>query len=147
MSIEFVAGNVFTYPGLQGWAHGCNCQGAMGAGIAVEFRRRFPDMYDSYARMCRAGAYKPGDCYSYSTDEVTVFNLATQESWKAQLDWIETAVQNMLRQAKVLGVTSIGFPAIGAGLGGLQWADVKAVLQKLGDQTDVRLVCLETFVP
>ena len=55
MSIVFLKGDLFNHGDLQTFAHGCNCAGAMGKGIALEFRRRFPSMYLDYKQRCADG--------------------------------------------------------------------------------------------
>src|SRR5262249_6706425 len=69
-SIEFVAGDLFAnVHAAQAFAHGCNCQGSMGAGIAVGFRERYPTMYEQYRARCKA--------------EPREFNLGDVWLWKA----------------------------------------------------------------
>ncbi len=55
MPIRYVAGDLFANDyQAQALAHGCNCQGSMGAGIAVGFREHYPAMYEEYHRRCKA---------------------------------------------------------------------------------------------
>src|SRR5262249_34840272 len=55
MPIEYVSGDLFDNAhDAQAFAHGCNCQGSMGAGIAKTFRSRYPEMYEEYRRRCKA---------------------------------------------------------------------------------------------
>ncbi|MEQ8453963.1 MAG: macro domain-containing protein [Sandaracinaceae bacterium] len=149
MPTAFVAGDLFSEPDLEALAHGCNCAGAMGRGIAVEFRKRFPEMYDIYKKQCRDGRFTLGDVFCWQSEAVTVFNLGTQKSWrtKAELWAVERAVERMVEQARALGIQRIGLPRIGAGLGGLQWeAEVRPLLERIGDTTAAELVVFETFV-
>jgi hypothetical protein len=51
----------------------------MGAGIAAQFRRRYPQMYDSYRKRCARGAMLPGDVLPWRhADGTVIFNLAIQ---------------------------------------------------------------------
>jgi hypothetical protein len=80
MRIQFVSGDLFVNRfGAQALAHGCNCHGAMGAGIAVGFRERYPATFLEYRRRCTATPHEfnPGDCFLWR-DEARpwVFNLA-----------------------------------------------------------------------
>lgn len=148
MPIVFVAGDLFSEPNLGAIAHGCNCAGAMGKGIAVEFRRRFPEMYEEYRNQCHNGKYTLGDVLCWQNEEITVFNLGTQKTWrtKAELWAVEQAVEQMVEQAQTLGIQLIGLPRVGAGLGGLQWSsEVKPLLKRIGKATTVELVVFETF--
>ncbi|MCB9601486.1 MAG: macro domain-containing protein [Sandaracinus sp.] len=149
MPTSFVTGDLFAAPDLDALAHGCNCAGAMGKGIAIEFRARFPKMYAEYKNRCLAGTFALGDVFCWRSGAVTVFNLGTQKSWrtKAELGAIEQALRTMVDEAQTLGVRRIGLPRIGAGLGGLSWdAEVKPLLERIGDATTVELVVFETFV-
>ena len=83
--------------------------------------------------MCLAGRYNPGDVFDYNYGKGHVYNLGTQQTWrtKAKLEYIERSVVGMLELASGDNVSKIALPAIGAGLGGLQWKDVKAVLDRV----------------
>lgn len=141
-------GDIFNIKGVSSYAHGCNCAGAMGKGIALQFRNRFPKMYAEYNLMCKNGQYKPGDVFDYNYGEGHVYNLGTQETWrtKARLEYIEQSVRNMLELATKENVTKIALPAIGAGLGGLKWDDVKEVFnQASSDFPGIELFVVEAF--
>lgn len=62
MVVEYVSGDLFETQ-CQTIGHGVNCRGRMGAGVAVEFRRRFPEMYQEYRRRCHAGELSPGEIF------------------------------------------------------------------------------------
>lgn len=48
-------GDIFSIAGVWSYAHGCNCAGAMGKGIALEFKKRYPEMYKQYVALCHSG--------------------------------------------------------------------------------------------
>lgn len=123
-------GNTFKIQGIKNYAHGCNCAGAMGRGIALQFRKKFPLMYQQYHLLCQRGEFKPGDVLDYHYGEETIFNLGTQETWKkkAKIEYIEASVRNMLEIATRNEVRDIAMPAVGAGLGGLDWNMVKETI-------------------
>jgi len=147
MPATFVKGDLFAHEGLGAIAHGCNCAGAMGKGIAVQFRQRFPKMYDAYKQRCADGRFKLGDVFAWPEDGLTVFNLGTQKTWrtKADLGAIETAVRSMVRLAEQAGIAKVGLPRIGAGLGGVAWPAVRALLSEVGNATTVELVVFEEY--
>jgi len=148
MPAVFTKGDIFATEGLSAFAHGCNCAGAMGAGIAIEFKRRWPAMYEEYAARCADGRFGLGDVFVWSEGDVTVYNLGTQAHWrkKAQLPALARALRKMTELAAHAGITRIGLPRIGAGLGGLDWMRVKRVLGEVGAETDVTLTVFEQFV-
>src|SRR5438105_2246018 len=106
MPIAFVSGDLFANRfQARALAHGCNCQGSMGAGIATGFRDRYPAMYAEYRRRCKAEprAFNLGDAWLWkAAGQPWVFNLGTQEGvWRARASYeaIEIALTSMRRQA------------------------------------------------
>src|SRR5262245_14480107 len=102
MPITFVKGDMFHHDRLFALGHGCKCAGAMGKGIAVEFRARFPRMYAEYKKRCADGRFSLGDVFMWTEADMTVFNLGTQRSWKtkAGMQAIDSAVREMVRIAE-----------------------------------------------
>lgn len=152
MPIRYVAGDLFENEHqAQALAHGCNCQGAMGAGIAVGFRERYPAMYAAYRQRCKASPrqFNPGDVFLWKADDQPwVFNLATQEDYwrsRATYDAIERALRAMRAQADAEGIASIAMPRIGAGHGGLSWANVRVVIERVFADWTGSLYVYETF--
>jgi O-acetyl-ADP-ribose deacetylase (regulator of RNase III) len=149
MPAIFTRGDLFAEPGLSAYGHGCNCAGAMGAGIAVEFRNRWPRMFEEYQARCGDGRFGLGDVFVWTEADVTVYNLGTQEHWrkKAQLPALVRALAKMVGLARAAGVQRVGLPRIGAGLGGLDWPKVRAAIEAAGAEPAVTLVVFEEFVP
>ncbi|MCI0710371.1 MAG: macro domain-containing protein [Chloroflexi bacterium] len=148
MTITFSSGDLFATPDVDAYAHGVNCAGAMGAGIAVEFKKRYPKMYKQYNALCKNGGLQPGDVFAWHGRGVTVFNLATQQHWKthATLEAVENSVTKTLKLAANMGISEIVLPRIGAGLGGLEWSDVKSLLIELAGEHHVTLLVAEEFI-
>lgn len=154
MPIEYIAGDLFANTlGARAFAHGCNCLGSMGAGIATGIRERYPQMYEQYRSMCKATPreFNLGDCWLWKAeDRPWVFNLGTQEKiWHARASYeaIETALAKMRAMADVEGVDSIAMPRIGVGYGGLSWKKVKLIVDQVFADWVGRLIVYETFVP
>jgi O-acetyl-ADP-ribose deacetylase (regulator of RNase III) len=146
--VLFLKGDLFATEGLRAYAHGCNCAGAMGAGIAIEFKRRWPRMFEEYEARCKDGRFGLGDVFPWSEGETTVYNLGTQAHWrkKAQLPALGKSLRKMVELAEHSGIARIGLPRIGAGLGGLDWMRVKRILTDVGAETKVTLMVFEQFV-
>lgn len=144
-------GDIFSIEGVHSYAHGCNCAGSMGRGIAVQFKKKFPAMYENYRRMCLDGNYHPGDVYDYDYGDGHVYDLATQQHYStpgqlAKLEYIESSMEKMMLLAEGSGVQSIAVPKIGAGLGGLKWNEVKAVIEKVAaNHGKVNLFVVENY--
>lgn len=144
--IEF--GNIFKLNGVYNYAHGCNCAGAMGKGIALQFKEKFPDMYIEYKQLCKEGKFNLGDVFMYSYGNGSIFNLGTQKTWKVKADIhaIEQSLIKMLSLAIKENIKHIALPKIGAGLGALNWQDVKNVIDKVASEyPHTELLVIENY--
>lgn len=110
-----------------------NTEGAMGKGVALEFKRRYPDMYKEYKRHCKNGLYRPGNIYIWWVPNTRqrIINFATKDKWSfpSQYEWIEsglTQLEMYLRGCSETDVVTL--PALGCGNGGLNWVRVKAMI-------------------
>ena len=146
-------GDIFSMKGVNSYAHGCNCAGSMGRGIAAQFRKKFPRMYENYRQMCLNKTFRPGDVYDYNYGSGHVYNLATQQHYciagqLAKLVYIETSIEKMMQLAEKSSVWSIVMPKIGAGLGGLNWGEVKAIIEIVAaSHSKVDLYVVENYSP
>lgn len=144
--IEF--GNIFNLQGISNYAHGCNCAGAMGKGIALQFKAKYPQMYLEYKRLCKENLFSLGDVYTYNYSNGTIFNLGTQTTWrtKADINAIERSLSKMLSYAIQNDIHKIALPKIGAGLGGLNWTDVKTIIEKVAkNYPNIDLFVVENY--
>lgn len=144
--IVFGSGDIFATP-ADAYAHGVNCAGAMGAGIALEFKRQFREMYEDYRMWCEDGVLKLGHIFVWDADEVIVYNLATQAHYrtKATLPAVQSALEAMVEDAEELGLKRVALPRIGAGLGGLPWEQVKAVMRQVLAESEILFLVAEEF--
>lgn len=132
-------GDLFTTD-AQAIGHGVNCAGLMGAGIAVKFREKFPEMYRYYLSLCQAGLLRPGSVYPYYTgDDVTVYNIASQASpgADARYPWLVTGVMKALESCETMGYDRLALPYIGAGIGGLDRDEVRKRLAECAEASPV----------
>jgi O-acetyl-ADP-ribose deacetylase (regulator of RNase III) len=132
--LEVIEGDLFDPANrFDAIAHGVNLEGVMGSGIAVEFRKRFPDMYYTYRKHCLAGRINPGRVWSHydAKTDWTIFNCATQVRQGANADYtlVAMAAFDMLRIAKIHKIKRVGLPIIGCGIGGLEWGRVQYILE------------------
>lgn len=118
--------------------HGVNVWGAMGAGIAAEFKRRYPENYALYQEACSKRELEPGglltcDDGALPFPSIIIYNIASQEKPgpDARLDWLESGVALAIEDAKNRRLSKIALPRIGCGIGGLNWDEVKMTLEML----------------
>ena len=112
-------------------AHGANCQGRMGAGVAKPIREKFPVNYEVYKFLCDNRYFNPGDALAVKDGDHTVFNLGTQfqPGADAKLSYIVKAANEMIKVAEDRGINRIKTVRLGCGIGGLDWDDVRPLLQ------------------
>jgi hypothetical protein len=98
-----------------------NTVGIMGAGIALEFKKRYPEMFDDYKIKCQKNLIKPGDCYSYWHEEnnIWILGLAVKGDWKywSCKEWIEQCLKSLKLTILENDIKSVNIPLIG-GLNG-----------------------------
>ena len=110
-------------------------------------------MYENYRQMCLNKTFRPGDVYDYNYGSGHVYNLATQQHYciagqLAKLVYIETSIEKMMQLAEKSSVWSIVMPKIGAGLGGLNWGEVKAIIEIVAaSHSKVDLYVVENYSP
>lgn len=110
-----------------------NCVGVMGKGIALEFKNRFPDMYEDYVRRCEHGEVKPGIPYLYKTlFPPQIINFPTKDHWKSisKVSDIERGLKYLAEHYKEWGVTSLAIPPLGCGNGQLEWRVVGPLIYR-----------------
>lgn len=124
-------GNIFE-SSCQTLVNTVNCVGIMGRGIALEFKNRFPEMYDEYARHCAEKRIHPGVLHLWKKSEPWILNFPTKNHWKypSKIEYIEQGMAKFSATYAAKGITSIAFPELGTSLGGLQWNTVKEVMYR-----------------
>lgn len=144
MSIEYKIGDLLEAPEIA-ICHGANCQGLMGAGVALLVRNKYPAVCSAYIKACMAGSFQVGTAQPVWADpqesgaDRLVYNLGTQHfpgadatSWGVFLSFANLA-ENALRQ----GINTVAAPRIAAGIGGLDWdTDVVPAITEALDRSN-----------
>ena len=127
-----------------------NCVGVMGRGIALQFKRAYPDNFKAYAAACKRGEVEPGRMFVFETGRLTlprlIINFPTKRHWrgKSRMEDIEAGLDGLVEEIQRRGVRSIAIPPLGSGLGGLHWKDVRArIAAAMGELTDLDVVVYE----
>jgi len=115
MSFQILGQSIFDTP-ADAFVNTINCVGAMGAGIALEFKNRYPKMYDDYKLQCQKKLIKPGDCYTYWDDDNQVYllGLAVKNDWKywATLEWMESSIKSLKLVILENDIKSVNMPLL-----------------------------------
>ncbi len=108
-----------------------NCVGVMGRGIALQFKRAFPENFRAYAEACKREEVHPGRMFVFETDALTnprfIVNFPTKRHWRAnsRIEDIDAGLDDLARVIRERGIRSIAVPPLGSGLGGLDWREVR----------------------
>ena len=108
-----------------------NCRGVMGKGLAAQFKRRYPKMFAWYRSECRAGNVKIGRVSGWMEDGITILNFPTKDLWgdPSEIEYITAGLQDFIDWAHTYGYPSAAFPKLGCGLGGLEWDEVRPIME------------------
>lgn len=127
--LTIIRGNIFT-TSAQTIVNTVNCVGVMGAGIALECKFRYPDMFQSYRLACGRGEIKVGTISLHRSTPKWILNFPTKNHWKdpSQLRFIESGLEDFVCKWNSLGIESIAFPVLGSQNGGLDSRDSEAIM-------------------
>jgi O-acetyl-ADP-ribose deacetylase (regulator of RNase III)/uncharacterized protein YwgA len=117
-----------------------NTVGVMGKGIALAFKRRFPEMFQDYAARCARGEVRLGEPYPYFLpNDRIIINFPTKDHWRSvsRLDAIVAGLDVLEANYKRWGVTSIAVPPLGCGNGQLEWRVVGPTLHRHLSRLDI----------
>ncbi|MCK9914717.1 macro domain-containing protein [Microbacteriaceae bacterium K1510] len=109
-----------------------NCVGVMGKGVAREFKERDPQMFASYKHICDKKLLAPGKLWLWRGADYWTLNFPTKIHWRnpSKLEWIEAGLQKFVDAHEGQGIREISFPRLGCGNGGLDWNDVRPLMER-----------------
>lgn len=130
-----------------------NCQGIAGAGLALQFREKFKSNFRLYRERCLRMLVEPGEVLSFTYADagrksLTIFNFPTKDDYRkaSQYRWIRGGLASLIGEMRRLQIHSVAIPALGCGLGGLQWGVVKALIQEAFAHTQgMKVLCFEPY--
>lgn len=114
-----------------------NCVGVMGRGIALQFRKAFPENFKAYKSACDKKQLHPGIMFVYDLNRFQnpryVINFPTKRHWKgkSKIEDIESGLETLVQEVNKRNIRSIAIPPLGCGLGGLDWNQVKQLIEKV----------------
>lgn len=127
-----------------------NCVGVMGRGIALQFKKAFPENFKSYATACKLSEMQPGRMFVFETGQLInpryIVNFPTKRHWrgKSRMEDIESGLKALKHEIRERNIRSIAIPPLGSGLGGLDWIQVRSRIEKeLADLDDIRIIVFE----
>lgn len=111
-----------------------NCVGVMGRGIALQFRKAFPENFKVYEAACKANEVQTGKMFVYDLNRLYaprfIINFPTKRHWKGKsnIEDIKAGLEDLINVVQQHQIRSIAIPPLGCGLGGLNWEDVRPLI-------------------
>ena len=133
--IRFTTGDILAED-AEALVNTVNCVGVMGRGIALRFKKAFPENFRVYAKACERGEVQPGRMFVFETGALTnpryIVNFPTKRHWRgnSRIEDIQAGLKDLVTVIRERDIRSIAVPPLGAGLGGLEWNDVRPRIEK-----------------
>lgn len=154
MSFEYYDGSVFECADIKKVdmiVNTVNCKGFMGTGLALEFKLRYPRMFQEYQKKCTDKQIKIGQLDLFAATHVKILNFPTKDDWKhpSKMTWIVKGLQQFVEQHSSYCIQTVAFPKLGTNNGGLHWGEVKKQMEKHFDKIpDLKIyICLDSAEP
>ncbi len=129
--LTYIEGDLFNSP-AQVLVNTVNIVGVMGKGIALEFKKRYPDMFKHYKEQCDKHKLIIGKLMLWYAPDHWILQFPTKEHWRSpsKMEYIEKGLMTFVRKYADYNISSIAFPKLGCGNGELDWNDVKILMEK-----------------
>lgn len=147
--IKYITGNILESD-AQALVNTVNTQGVMGKGIALQFKRAFPNNFTAYAKACQDNQISVGKMFvtkdnNIDSGEKIIINFPTKNNWRkpSEYNYIEKGLMDLIQVIKDYKIKSIAIPPLGAGNGGLEWERVKKIIERYVSQIDIDIYVYE----
>src|SRR5882724_12954441 len=133
--IEFQQGDILR-ANAEALVNTVNCVGVMGRGIALQFRKEFPDNFKIYKTACDRKELQPGKMLVFDLNRLEnprlIINFPTKRHWKGKslIEDIKIGLKALAEEIRQRNIHSVAIPPLGCGLGGLNWNDVRDLIEK-----------------
>lgn len=132
--IELTSGDILT-DDSEAIVNTVNCVGVMGRGIALQFKNAWPENFVAYEAACKRSEVKPGRMFIFEVGQLTspryIINFPTKRHWKgkSRIEDIESGLAALVTEIRSRGIRSVAIPPLGSGLGGLNWDEVRPIIE------------------
>lgn len=132
--VEYKRGNLLEAD-AEALVNTVNCVGVMGKGIALQFKQAFPQNYEEYRKVCKAEQLEPGKVLVHRTglfgNPRFIINFPTKRHWrgKSRIEDVRSGLAALIDTVQRLEIKSIAVPPLGCGYGGLEWTEVRPLIE------------------
>ena len=134
--IQYIKGDLLSSD-AQALVNAVNIVGVMGKGITLQFKERFPNNLNRYLSACKRNELYPGKLLVVEETTMTgekklIINFPTKKDWKhkSKYEYIEEGLKDLVTILRELNIQSIAIPPLGCGNGGLDWVEVRRLMEK-----------------
>lgn len=137
--IEYRQGNLLQ-ANVEALVNTVNCVGVMGKGIALQFKQAFPNNFRQYEKACKEKKVVPGKMFVVPTNTMFnpsfIINFPTKRHWKekSKIEDIKSGLVALVETLRQYQITSVAVPPLGCGNGGLDWNEVKPLIESAASQ-------------
>lgn len=137
MTIEYKNGDMFEEP-TEAIVNTVNCVGVMGKGVALEFKRRWPENFKAYKRLCDDKKLSPGHVFVFDNSSFLepskhrfLINFPTKDHWRSRskIEYVRDGLVDLIEKVREMDIKSIAIPPLGCGNGGLDWNEVRPLIE------------------
>jgi len=135
MGITLARGDLLKQYDVDAIVNTVNCVGVMGKGIALQFRNKWPENFRRYEAACKAKQVRPGRMFVFDSGALVkpnfIINFPTKDHWRgaSRIEYIRDGLVDLVAQIRQFGIRSIAIPPLGCGNGGLDWAEVRPLIE------------------
>jgi len=146
--IKYIEGNILESK-AEALVNTVNTVGVMGKGIALRFKKTFPENFKKYVKACKNGEISIGRLFVTKENTIAgekiIINFPTKKDWRtpSEYEYIEKGLDDLLRIINEYEIKSIALPPLGAGSGGLIWEKVKKIIEEKLKDLDIDIYVYE----
>lgn len=140
MGVELTRGDLLRQEDVEAIVNTVNCVGVMGKGIALQFKKKWPENFRAYELACKRKEIRPGKMFVYDSGGLLkpnfIINFPTKDHWreKSRVEYIRDGLDDLILQLKRLNVRSVALPPLGCGNGGLNWDEIRPIIEKVFEE-------------
>ncbi len=134
--IKYLTGNILD-SSAQALVNTVNTVGVMGKGIALQFKKAYPNNYKAYKQACKNDKVEIGKLFvttdsNTNSGEKIIINFPTKKDWRkpSEYAFVEAGLKDLVQVIEGYNLESVAIPPLGSGNGGLEWEKVKKIIHQ-----------------
>lgn len=147
--IKYITGDILDSD-AQALVNTVNTVGVMGKGIALQFKKAYPNNFKAYVQACKNEEVKIGNLFvtqdsNLSSGEKVIINFPTKKDWRkpSEYDYVEKGLKNLIQVIERYNLKSVAIPPLGSGNGGLKWERVKNLIDQYLSGVNIEILVYE----